>query len=172
MNLGFDQQRAFEVSFNLRLQGYDNGQGKEFQKRVLERVRALPGVQSAGMADVVPVDLHFSRARVFIEGQSVERTELAPLSMYNRVSPGYFEAMGTRLLQGRGFTEQDDEKAARVAIINETFARRFFPGEDPIGKRFSLSSAESAKTIVIGVVQDGKYQGLNEEQKPLVCRPA
>jgi putative ABC transport system permease protein len=171
MNLGFDQQHAFEVSFNLRLQGYDNGQGKEFQKRVLERVRALPGVQSAGMADLVPVDLHFSRARVFIEGQSVERASVAPLSMYNRVSPGYFEAMGTRLLQGREFTEQDDEKAARVAIINETFARRLFPGDDPIGKRFSLSSPESAKTIVIGVVQDGKYAGLNEEQKPMVCRP-
>jgi len=171
INLGFEQQHAFEVSFNLRLQGYDNGQGREFQKRALERVRALPGVESAGMADLVPVDLHFSRTRVFIEGQPVERANLAPLAMYNRASPGYFEAMGTRLLQGREFTEQDDEKSGRVAIVNDTFARRFFPGEDAIGKRFSMGSAESAKTLIIGVVQDGKYAGLNEEQKPMVCRP-
>jgi putative ABC transport system permease protein len=91
--------------------------------------------------------------------------------MYNRASPGYFEAMGTRLLQGRDFTEQDDENAASVAIINETFARRLFPGEDPIGKRFSLRDPGSALTLVIGVVEDGKYAGLNEDPKPLVCRP-
>jgi putative ABC transport system permease protein len=91
--------------------------------------------------------------------------------MNNRVSPGYFHAMGTRLLQGRDFTEQDDEKAPRVAIINQTFARRFFPGEDPIGKRFSLGRPEAVKTIIVGVVEDGKYAGLNEDSRPFVARP-
>jgi putative ABC transport system permease protein len=79
--------------------------------------------------------------------------------------------MSTRLLRGRDFTEQDDDKSPRVAIINETFARRFFGGEDPIGKRFSLGSPEGAKTQVIGIVQDGKYAGLNEDPKPFVSRP-
>ena len=171
INLGFDPHHAVEVSFDLRLQGYESGQGKEFQKRVLERVRGLPGVQSAGIADLVPVDLHFSRASIFLEGQQLERPANVPTAMYNRVSPGYFQAMSTRLLQGRDFTEQDDEKAPRVAIINETFARRFFPGEDPIGKRFSLGRPDAAKTLVIGVVQDGKYAGLNEDPKPFVSRP-
>ena len=171
INLGFDPQHAVEVSFDLRLQGYQSAQAKEFQKRVLDRVRALPGVRSAGIADLVPVDLHFSRASIFVEGQAPERIPNVPTAMYNRVSPGYFEAMNTRLLQGRDFTEQDDEKALRVAIINETFARRFFPGEDPIGKRFSLGRPEAAKTQVIGVVQDGKYAGLNEDPKPFVARP-
>ena len=171
IDLGFDPQHAVEVAFDLRLQGYESGQAKEFQKRLLERVRALPGAQATGMADMVPVDLHFSRTGVFIEGQAVARTANAPTAMVNRVSPGYFQAMGTRLLQGRDFTEQDDEKAARVAIINETFARRFFPGEDPMGKRFSMGSPEATKTQVIGVVQDGKYAGLNEDPKPFVSRP-
>jgi predicted permease len=171
INVGFDPQHAIEVSFDLRLQGYESGQGKEFQKRLLERVRALPGVQSAGIADLVPVDLHFSRSAVFIEGQPLERLANVPTAMYNRVSPGYFQAMSTRLLEGRDFTEQDDDKAPRVAIINETFARRFFPGEDPIGKRFSLGRPGAAKTQVIGVVQDGKYAGLNEDPKPFVSRP-
>ncbi len=171
INVGFDPQHAVEVAFDLRLQGYEIAQGKEFQKRVLERVRALPGVQSAGIADLVPVDLHFSRASIFVEGQPVERPANVPTAMYSRVSPGYFQAMGTRLLQGRDFTEQDDDKAPRVAIVNETFARRFFPGEDSIGKSFSVGRPGAAKTQVIGVVQDGKYAGLNEDPKPFVSRP-
>jgi macrolide transport system ATP-binding/permease protein len=171
IELGFTPQHAGEVSFDLRLQGYDEARGKELQKRLLERVRALPGVQSAGIADLAPVDLHFSRDRVFIEGQPLERLTNAPVAMINRASPGYFQAMDTRMVLGRDFTEHDDEKAARVAIINETFARRFWPGEDPIGKRFSQGGPESPKREVIGVVQDGKYAGLNEDPKPFVSRP-
>jgi len=169
INLGFDPQQAVEMAFNLRLQGYESDQAKEFQKRLLDRVRALPGAQAAGIADMVPVDLHFSRAGVYVEGQPVTGT--APTAMYNRVSPGYFQAMGTAFLRGRDFTEQDDEKSPRVAIINETFARRFFPGEDPIGKRFSIGSPEGTKTQVVGIVQDGKYAGLNEDSKPFMSRP-
>lgn len=170
INVGFDPQHAVEVEFNLRLQGYESGPAKEFQKRLLERVRALPGIQSAGIADIIPVDLHFSRASIFIEGQPLERQANVPTAMCNRGSPGYFQAMGTRLVEGRDFTEQDDDKAPRVAIINETFARRFFPGEDPIGKRFGLGRPGAAM-LVIGVVQDGKYAGLNEEPRPFVGRP-
>ena len=171
INLGFTPQGAGEVSFDLRLQGYDEARGREFQKQLLERVRLLPGVQSAGIADFAPVDLHFSRDRVFIEGQPLERTVNAPVAMINRSSPGYFQAMDTRLVAGRDFTEQDDDKAARVAIVNETFARRFWPDENPIGKRFSQGGPESPKREVIGVVQDGKYAGLNEDPKPFVSRP-
>ena len=171
ISVGFDPHHAVEVEFDLRLQGYASGQRKEFQKRVLERVRALPGVQWAGIADAVPVDLHFPRTQVFVEGQALERDAKVPTAMISRVSPGYFAAMSTRLLQGRDFTEQDDENATRTAIINETFARRFFPGEDPLGKRFSLGRPDAAKTLIIGVVQDGKYAGLNEDPKPFAGRP-
>ena len=171
INLGFDTRHAVEVAFDLRLQGYESARGKEFQKLVLERVRALPGVQAAGIADLVPVDLHFSRASIFVEGQPPERLANVPTAMYNRVSPGYFQAMGTRLLEGRDFTEQDDVNAQRVAIVNETFARRFFQGEDAIGKRFSLARPDAPKTLIIGIVQDGKYAGLNEDSRPFVSRP-
>lgn len=171
VDLGFDTKQAVEVSFDLRLQGYQSAQGKEFQKRLLERVRALPGIESAGIADMIPVDLHFSRASVFVEGRPVERPANLPAAMLNRVSPGYFEAMGTTVLEGRDFTEQDDENAQRVAIVNETFVRKFFPGEEPIGKRFSLSRPEGVKTLIIGVVKDGKYAGLNEDPRPYIARP-
>jgi predicted permease len=171
LDLGFNPQGAAEVSFDLRLQGYDSARGREFQKLVLERVRALPGVQSAGVADLVPVDLHFSRVPVFIEGQPPERPANAPRAMTNRVSPGYFQAMSTRLVRGRDFLEQDDESATRVAIINQAFARRFWPGEDPLGKRFSMGSPESPKLQIVGVTEDGKYAGLNEEARPFFYRP-
>jgi predicted permease len=171
LNLGFNPQQAVEVSFDLRLQGYNKGRGLEFQQRLLERVRQLPGVQSAGLVDLPPVDLHFSRDAVFIEGQPPARSSNAPRAMLSRVSPGYFQAMSTRLVQGRDFTAQDDEKAPPVAIVNETFARRFWPGEDPIGKRFSQGGAQQPLLQVVGVVEDGKYAGLNETPQPYVCRP-
>jgi macrolide transport system ATP-binding/permease protein len=171
VNLGFNPQNAIELSFDLRLQGYTEGQGREFQKRLLEAVSALPGVEGAGLADLVPVDLHFGRVPVFIEGQLPERDAMAPRAMSNRISPGYFTAMSTRLLQGRDFTEQDNKATNRVVIVNETFARQFWQGENPIGKRFSIGNADSPKVQVIGVAQDGKYAGLNEDPRAFVYRP-
>jgi predicted permease len=171
IHLGFNPQNAVEVSFDLRLQGYDNARGREFQRRLLERMRMLPGVPSAGIIDLAPVDLHFARTLVFIEGQQPERMANAPRAMTSRISPGYFQAIGTRLLRGRDFTEQDDERAPRVAIINETFARRLWPGQDPLGKRFSRGSPQSPMIEVIGVVEDGKYNGLGPEPQPYLCRP-
>jgi macrolide transport system ATP-binding/permease protein len=171
INLGFDPQRAVELSFDLRLQGYNSAQGREFQKRLLERVRALPGVESAGIANIIPVDLHISSDPVSIEGQEPSRLANAPRALTSNITPGYFEAMNTRLLRGRDFTEYDDDQAARVAIVNESFARRFWPGEDALGKRFAMGGPGSPKMQVVGVSQDGKYTGLNEEPWPFVYRP-
>jgi len=168
--LGFDPQNAIAVSFDLRLQGYDAAQGREAEKRLLERVRTLPGVKAAGLADMVPVDLHFSSSSVFIEGQSLERTANTPRAMSNRVTPGYFSAMQTRLVQGREFTEQDNDQAPPVVIVNETFARRFWPNESPLHKRFRLGNANAPLLEIVGVAQDGKYAGLNEDPKSFVYR--
>lgn len=171
IKLGFTPDRAVEVSFDLRLQGYDDARGRELQRRLIDRVRALPGVQFAGLSDMAPVDLHFPRTAVFIEGQTPQRVATVPSAMVNRASPGYFQAMDTRLVRGRDFVEHDDDKSAPVVIINETFARRFWPEQDPIGKRITLGGPESQKREVVGVVEDGKYAGLNEDPKPFVSRP-
>ncbi len=171
LDLGFNPNNAIEMSFDLRLQGYVGAQGREFQKRLLGRVRALPGVQAAGIASMVPVDLHFSRSSVFIEGQAGARRGDVPRALFTYVSPDYFAAMETRLMRGRDFNEQDNEKSMPVAIVNETFARQFWPGEDAIGKRFSMGDLDEPKMQVIGITQDGKYAGLNEDAKPFVYRP-
>jgi putative ABC transport system permease protein len=171
LDLGFEPKGAVEVSFDLRLQGYDGARGREFQKRLLERVRALPGVRAAGLVDLPPVDLHFSRATVFVEGRLPERDARAPRAMVSRAGPGYFQAMGTRLVRGRDFGERDDENAPPVAIVNEEFAHRFWPGEDPLGRRFRQGGPEAPLLEVVGVVEDGKYAGLNEEPQRYVVRP-
>ena len=171
LDLGFNPRGAVEVSFDLRLQGYGEGRGREFQKRLLERVRALPGVRHAGLVDLAPVDLHFSRDSVFVEGRAAEREAKAPRAMVSRAGPGYFQAVGTRLARGRDFTERDDETTPPVAVVNETFARRFWPGEDPLGRRFRQGGPGEPLMEVVGVVGDGKYAGLNEPPQPYVVRP-
>ena len=171
LDLGFEPKQAVEVSFDLRLQGYDAARGREFQKRLLERVRQLPGVGAAGLVDLAPVDLHFSRDSVFVEGQTPGRAASAPRAMVSRAGPGYFQAMGTRLVRGRDFTERDDEKSTPVAVVNETFARRFWPGEDPVGRRFRQGGPASPPLEVVGVVEDGKYAGLNEPAQAYAVRP-
>jgi len=172
IELGFDPERAVEVSFDLGLQGYEKARGQELQKEILESLRALPGVVAAGISDFVPVDLHFSRTRLFIEGEPVpQRLDEAPIAFFSRISPGYLSAMTTRVVAGRDFTDTDDEAARPVALVSEALARRFWPGEDPIGKRLSLRAPDAARVEVIGVAADSKYAGLNEQPQPFVYLP-
>jgi predicted permease len=95
----------------------------------------------------------------------------APVAYFSRVTPGYFPAMNTRILRGRDFSDFDNKSTAPVAMVNEKFAQRFWPGEDPIGRRFRLGNAESQLLQVIGVVQNGKYGGLTEDPKTFVALP-
>ena len=171
MELGFNPDNLIKMSFDLRLQGYDDGSGAEFQKALLERVRSMPGVQAAGLASMVPVDIHFGTQRVFIEGAGITRPADAPRAFSNRISGGYFDAMGTRILRGRDFSERDTEESIKVAIINETFARRYWPGQDAIGKRFSFSRPDAPLLQVIGITQNGKYAGVNEDARSIAYRP-
>ncbi len=172
IELGFDPERAVEVSFDLALQGYEEPQGRELQREILERLRALPGVAAAGIADFVPVDLHFSRTRLFIEGEPVpQRLNEAPIAFFSRISPGYLSAMSTRVVAGRDFNDADDEAALPVALVSEALATRFWQGENPLGKRLSLRAPEAPRVEVVGVVEDGKYAGLNEQPQPFVYLP-
>ena len=169
--LGFVPQRAAEVSFDLRLQGYATAAGREFQRELLTRVRAVPGVRHAALADMIPVDLHFTRTRVYADTGAPRRETRAPVTMFSRVTPGYFQTMATRLEEGREFTAFDVEGSAPVAIVNRTAARRLWPGERAIGRRLRLGSADAPALEVVGIVEDGKYAGLNENPQLIVHRP-
>jgi macrolide transport system ATP-binding/permease protein len=165
---GFTPQNALEISFDLSMQGYDDTRAREFRRRLLERVRALPGVQYAGLSNFVPMNLSLSSNPIYVEGQPEQRGANMPTAMSSSASPGFLSALGARLLQGRDFTEQDGESKQSAAVINETFARRFWPGQSVLGKRFSFTGPAGPWIEVVGVVQDGKYFSLSEEATPFV----
>ena len=132
-----------------------------FAEALLERLRALPGVEAVGithaMALVSDYVLGFN-----IEGRPPLDPSDLPSTNYYAVTPDYFRAAGIQLIRGRIFTVQDDAKAPRVAIINETLARQFFPNEDPIGKRINITNGPDTWREIVGIVRDIKQYGADK----------
>lgn len=175
LNPGFVPEHAIEMSFDLSLQGYDGPGTQTFKKQLLERVRTLPGIEQAGITNNVPLSMNINQNNVFVEGGTQERGANIPNAMTSNASPGLIGALGADLLQGRDFDEHDNEKQLRTAVVNETFAHKFWPGQSPIGKRFSFESLNGPWIEVVGMMRDGKYFSLNEEPTPFVyasLRPA
>jgi macrolide transport system ATP-binding/permease protein len=170
MRPGFNPQNAVALSFDLGLQGYDDAKGRAFYRRVMERAVAIPGVRSIAATDVLPLALDYSSSMIYIEGQPVRSKSDMPSAIPYSVSPGFFETMQMPL-RGRDFLPNENQKDSRVAVVNETFARRFFPGEDAIGKRYNYSGPNDPFWQIIGVVPDGKYNTLGEEPKAVTYRP-
>jgi macrolide transport system ATP-binding/permease protein len=170
MRPGFNPDHAVTLSFDMGLQGYSEQRGREFQNRVLEHARAIPGVRSVALAGWLPLSLNYNSTSVYLEGEAPRPISQLPQVIPYYVSPEFFRTMETPL-RGRDFTEQEDKKESRVAIVNETFARKFFPNQDAIGKRFTFSGPGDPFWQVIGVVADGKYNSLGEEQQPAIFRP-
>ena len=175
MNPGFDPNNALTMSFDLGLQGYDDARGQQFYRQLTERVRSLPGVESATISNYVPLSLQFNSSNIYIEGKPVERGENAPLVMVGSVGTDYFKTMVTPILQGRDFNEHDQEKSEAVAIVNETFVRRLMPelqniGE-AVGKRFRVGGADGPVRHIVGVAKDGKYFNIAEDPRSFIWRP-
>jgi predicted permease len=165
---GFVAQHAIEMSFDLNLQGYDGARSKQFKRNLLERVRAVPGVSYAGLSNFVPLSLNINNNNVFVEGAPQERGGNIPSTMTSAASPGFVSALGVDLVEGRDFTDEDGDTRPRAAVVNETFARRFWPGQSALGKRFSLQGVTGPWIEVIGVMRDGKYFSLGEDSSPFI----
>ena len=169
---GFRADQVLTASVVLPKSRYaDENAMRIFTNEALRRVRALPGVRSAGATDTIPFGSNESDSVILAEGYQMKPGESVVSPSQVRVTPGYFEAMGVRLRQGRFFLDSDDEKAARVVIVDETLARRFWSGQDPIGRRMYLPQdindllAVNDKTVylrVVGVIANVKLQDLTE----------
>jgi predicted permease len=162
---GFDADNLLIMTMDLQLQGYNEPTGRNFIKSMLERVRALPGVEAASITGELPLGMGVSRRGVTIEGytpQPGESTEIHSSS----ISPGYIETLRIPVLRGRSFNEDDRVGSPGVLMINEAFARRYWPGQEAIGKRIQMGDSSSPNLEVIGVVKDGKYVTLGEEATP------
>jgi predicted permease len=157
---------------DLQLQGYDETKGRNFTDQLLERVRSLPGVVSASMTDQLPLGFGGSRRGVTIEGYTAQPGESTEINS-SMVAPGYFETLRIPLLQGRTLQQHDDANAPAVTLVNEAFARRYWPGQPPIGKRIQMGDGRNGANgtpsiTVIGVVKDGKYSSLSEDATPFI----
>jgi predicted permease len=167
LNLGFNPQHAAVLSYDFAAQGYDEVRSRQFQRLLLAKVRALPGIESAGIIDGLPLTLNISNSGIFIEGKPEPRAGDVPLANMYFITPGYLSAMRTRLVAGRDLDQRDTKDAPLVAIVNEAFVRQLLPGEDPVGKRFRHGSTRKWIQIA-GVVEDGKYRSLGETPSPTV----
>ncbi|HYL11164.1 MAG TPA: ABC transporter permease [Candidatus Acidoferrales bacterium] len=165
---GFSTTQVFDTWIPLVAAGYDAPRAKTFQEELIQRVRALPGVEAAAYARAVPLGYgSFSSTPIAVDGYEPPPNE-QPTAEYNEVSPGYFATMGIPLLSGREFTRADDENAARVAIVNQTMIARYWRGQNPIGQRLQV---KGNWVQVVGVVKDSKYYSMEEAPRPFFYVP-
>jgi macrolide transport system ATP-binding/permease protein len=163
IDVGFDRENRLLASIDIGRAGYSQGQGVSFQSRLLENVRALPGVVAASFTAHPQLGPgYLGDGRVLVEGEAPMPDDRRPVVYYDIVAPLYFQTMGTRFLAGRDFSDRDGTGTALVAIVNQTFARNFWQNQSPIGKRFRLGVGTAPWMEVIGLVEDGKYQRLGE----------
>src|SRR5262249_54321394 len=154
---GFRSDHLLMASVNAGLRGYDEARGRRFYKQLSERLQNLPGVEQSSFAGPLPLDQYYYAANVTIEGR-VPKTANERLNIgFSIVGHTYFETMNTPIVKGRAFSERDNEKAPRVVIINETMARRYWPDQNPIGKRLRLGGGQNPWLEVAGVARNGKY---------------
>ena len=164
--LGFDSANVLTLQFRLPQSKYPKPEDiARFFKNAIEQVRAVPGVQSAALVRAVPFSGNGGTIGYAIVGRPAPDPASLPQSRFHIVTPGYFKTMRIPLLKGRDFTDRDDLQTPLTAVINETFAKREWPGEDPIGKQFTTPQTPGPITV-IGVAGDTKHYTATEPAMP------
>ena len=164
---GFNGDNVLAMSLNMDLQGYDQSRGKSFYSAALENVTSVPGVQSAALASALPVSLSGARIERAANGTNPAVGEYVSIDIIS-VTPRFFETAGLPLLRGRDFRLTDTEKSAKVMIVNESMAKKFWPGTDPIGRSFNDGDTTFE---VIGVAGNTKYRNLREASRLAMYQP-
>jgi len=159
---GFSTDAGLMASFDLGLAGYNDAQGKLFQRQLLERLRASAQVRSASYAETVPLGDGGSTSPLYVEGEATpDRFDESSLVQHTTVATDYFKTLGIPLVRGRDFNDSDTASSTPVVIVNETLAQRLAPDGNAIGKRFRMDS-QGAYLEVVGVARDIKYHQLAE----------
>jgi predicted permease len=159
--LGFQPQGVVVAETDLHMGGHFGAESVQIRRRVLEEIGRIPGVASAGIIDATPLGTGGSSTAIYRIGTTDMRISNSAFgAKYFSISPGYLQAAGARLLNGRDFTWHDDIKAPKVAIVNETFARAMFGNPSPLGLQFKMG--DNVPREIVGVVENGKYDSLTE----------
>jgi macrolide transport system ATP-binding/permease protein len=165
---GFNTRGVQDTAIDLVSAGYTPARAQTFQDALLERVRALPGVESAAFAKMTPLSyVSSASAPIVVDGYQPPPEE-SPTVEYNEVGDNYFVTMGIPLVAGREFTRADDEKAALVAVVNETMAQLYWQGRSPLGQRLQLKGRSMQ---VVGIAKDSKYSSVREKPTPFSFVP-
>ncbi len=166
-SVGFRTEGLAIVSTDSSLAGYDSARGQQLFDRILEKIQAMPGVESAAIASRLPFSLNFSERQVYVPGRMSTDDKGVTMEVAD-VSTAYFKTLGVPILEGRGFAATDTPDTPMVTVINETMARRYWPGEDPVGRTIRLRGPDGPVYQVIGVSADYKVSFVNEAPKPFV----
>lgn len=170
-NFGFDPQNTMLVDTELNMAAYSGDRVAPMQRRMIDAVAAIPGVDSVGLADNVPLGDGPDDSNVFTDKTSDLRpSNVAVRADLFKVSPEYFEAAGTSLLFGRAFTWHDDKDSPRIAVVNRVFARKIF-GSVPNAIGGYFKKPDGTRIQVVGIAEDGKYASLTEDPQPVMFLP-
>src|SRR5579862_9879604 len=163
-NPGFEQDHILTATVGLNIAGYSHDEEQVIRHKILDRVTALPGVKVASFTDWIPMTLGHKGEDAYPEGYVPHPHE--SLQVYHaEVAPRYFESLHIPILEGREFTPDDDEKAPRVLIVDQTAARRYWPGQDPLGKKLRIWGR---LFTVVGVARNSTHIFVNESPEPIV----
>lgn len=170
-NPGFDTAHVSVLSVDLRVRGYDAARVLSFDRQLVERIKSAPGVRTAAFSSTVPLGDSFAQTGAMAEGHEPPPGQPSPIMNYNVVSPEFFDALEIHLLRGRGFSPQEIQSGAHVAIVNESLAKQFWPGEEAVGKRLRLGH-KSPLCEVVGVAPDVRNVYLWSANLPYLYLPA
>ncbi|HTG94592.1 MAG TPA: ABC transporter permease [Pyrinomonadaceae bacterium] len=173
VDLGINPDRVLTMQVALRGQRYeDPAQVKDFSERLIQQTKSIPGVRLVALTNSLPPDETEFSSDFNIEGRSAPTNAEPQIAYFTRVSPDYFQALGIPVRSGRAFSGADSDAAPRVTLINDTLRRRFFPNEDPVGRRINFGrEGEPDWHQIVGVVGDVKYNGLAEDIQPAIYQP-
>jgi predicted permease len=166
IDIGFETGNRLVATIDLSSLGYSEAKGKAFFNNLIERTRAIPGVESASLTSHLPLGTVSWGETFNIEGRQSPNGESGFDVNAMSVGPDYFKAMGTAVLRGREFTNRDTEGAPQVVVINEEMARRFWPDRDPVGAVITMGHGKNEeRSEIVGVVKNGKYRTLGEQPR-------
>jgi predicted permease len=167
IDLGFRSDGLIAVSSDVSLIGYDEERGHQLYERAIERIRALPGVTAAARTVRQPLAINYNRNNIFFPDRQTPGEEGVPVAA-TWVDDHYFGALGVRLLRGRNFNAADTRSSPRVAVVTDAFVERYWRGQDPVGRRFRLRTADGPEIEVVGVVSDYKVETVGEAPTPYI----
>jgi predicted permease len=163
-NPGFDEDHVLTASLGVNIAGYPPDVALNIRHRVLDRVATLPGVSIASLTDWLPLSFTRKTVDTWPDGYVPRPHENLEVRQAD-VTAGYFQSLGMQIISGRDFTQDDNEKAPRVAIVDQTLAHRFWGSDSPIGHRINIWGRP---VTVVGLVRNSKHQSMNEQLEPMV----